>query len=336
MFEALSQDEVDRLFGPKKIEIDKDSGTKVLEDVGIQLSQDEIDKLVMSGSSVKLTPKDELKLKIHDFKKVNILTKNELIGFKILAEQFAKDLSEYFSGKTNRSIIFSVADVSQMTREEFGFRIPRPTFFATASFFGKPILIQSDVGVVQHGILERHTASKQILEFDEELYKFTVVKPLLACLFKRVSIIKEERHLSFSPSPLLEPVACKADTCDIVPLYEMGCNFAIRVRCDNEEGMFNIFNSKAVTSAILNRGIVTKDETVQLKDRKTKTDCIVSIGGAWSKDAQDLKSGVVLPLDKRSGDGVDLIKDGHVIAKGNIVVMDTGFYGISITRVIKN
>ncbi len=335
MFEALSQEEVDRLFGPKKTDTDEKDSQKGSED-GVQLSQAEIDLLVKSHKDgAGLGSKDSVKVQVQDFKRVNIATKNELNEFKSMAEEFCCNLSEYFSGKTNRSIIFEVADVVQTTRENFGFRIPKPTFFASTRAFDSPLLVQSDYSIVQRGILQRNVSpGAKILDFDNELYKFAVVKPILACLHTFINKKKKQKKLDFRLGTLEEPVCCKPENCTEIPLYEVGVIFSLRVKAADQEGMFNLFYSKGIVTSLIEKGIISKDVSQKNKKDRGDTDSVVVLGGCWSNVAETLKVGITLPIDKKSGDEVDLVRDNKVIAKGNVVVLDGDNLGFNVTKVM--
>jgi flagellar motor switch protein FliN/FliY len=49
-----------------------------------------------------------------------------------------------------------------------------------------------------------------------------------------------------------------------------------------------------------------------------------------------LGRGAVVPLDRRVGDPVDIVVNGHIIARGEVVVMSDGGsrFGISLTEIV--
>jgi len=51
-----------------------------------------------------------------------------------------------------------------------------------------------------------------------------------------------------------------------------------------------------------------------------------------------LGRGAIIPLDRRVGDPVDVVVNGRVIARGEVVVLDEGSsrFGISLTEVVGN
>lgn len=64
----------------------------------------------------------------------------------------------------------------------------------------------------------------------------------------------------------------------------------------------------------------------------------VVLGSAVMPVAKLLKlaRGTIIPLDRRVGEAVDIVVNGHVIARGEIVVLDEDGerFGISLTEVI--
>jgi flagellar motor switch protein FliN len=53
------------------------------------------------------------------------------------------------------------------------------------------------------------------------------------------------------------------------------------------------------------------------------------------KDVVNLSKGSIIELDKRAGDPVDIIVNGHLFARGDVVVIEDNF-GVRITEVINN
>ncbi|WP_187389068.1 FliM/FliN family flagellar motor switch protein, partial [Acetobacterium tundrae] len=52
------------------------------------------------------------------------------------------------------------------------------------------------------------------------------------------------------------------------------------------------------------------------------------------KDIADLTLGNIIELDRQAGDQVDVIANGRLIAKGDVVVVDDN-YSVKITEIIK-
>ncbi len=63
----------------------------------------------------------------------------------------------------------------------------------------------------------------------------------------------------------------------------------------------------------------------------------VEIGHAKKlvKDVLNISKGSIIELDKQAGDPVDVIVNGQLIAKGDVVVIDDNF-GIRITKVLNS
>jgi flagellar motor switch protein FliN/FliY len=63
----------------------------------------------------------------------------------------------------------------------------------------------------------------------------------------------------------------------------------------------------------------------------------VEIGHAKKpvKEVLNMAKGSIIELDKKSGDPVDIIVNGQLIAKGDVVVIDDNF-GVRITKLVGN
>lgn len=53
------------------------------------------------------------------------------------------------------------------------------------------------------------------------------------------------------------------------------------------------------------------------------------------KDIADMTVGNIIELDRQAGDQVDVIANGRLIARGDVVVVDDN-YSVRITEIIKN
>lgn len=71
-----------------------------------------------------------------------------------------------------------------------------------------------------------------------------------------------------------------------------------------------------------------------IKDIKVRLN--VSVGQAMLtvENLFDLKEGQVVNLDKMTNEPVDVIVDGHVVARGTLVAVDDNF-GVRITEVVE-
>ena len=63
----------------------------------------------------------------------------------------------------------------------------------------------------------------------------------------------------------------------------------------------------------------------------------VEIGHARKqvKEILELRQGSIIELDKQAGDPVDIIVNGRLLARGDVVVVDDNF-GVRITEIISN
>lgn len=52
------------------------------------------------------------------------------------------------------------------------------------------------------------------------------------------------------------------------------------------------------------------------------------------KDIMDFTQGTIIELEKQAGAPVDIIVNGHLIARGDVVVIDDNF-GVRITEIIR-
>lgn len=108
------------------------------------LSQEEIDELLVAITEIPpiRTENDgEKKIKICDFLRPDILSKEQLYRMKIIMEVYAARLTDFFQHEYDLDAAVQFDDINQLTRQEFIYSIPNPTFTMCSKWLGGYVIL---------------------------------------------------------------------------------------------------------------------------------------------------------------------------------------------------
>ena len=110
---------------------------------------------------------------------------------------------------------------------------------------------------------------------------------------------------------------------------------------DREEGMFNVALDWRTAVSIMKENNKEKEVKPMRGDlgieaiADTKVPIEVRLGSASKalKDVVGLGEGSIIELDKLAGEPVDILANGKVVAKGEVVVIDENF-GVRVVELV--
>lgn len=108
------------------------------------LSQEEIDELLVAIPEIPpiRTENDgEKKIKICDFLRPDILSKEQLYRMKIIMEVYAARLTDFLQHEYDLDAAVQFDDINQLTRQEFIYTIPNPTFTMCSKWLGGFVIL---------------------------------------------------------------------------------------------------------------------------------------------------------------------------------------------------
>ncbi len=97
-----------------------------------RLDRDEIEAL-LGPSEERPSEEDASAGHVHDFRRVDCLTREQLANLETLQEIFARELSASLSRQVNTVVDARVVPVEQLTYSEFSTSVPCPTIFTSLS-----------------------------------------------------------------------------------------------------------------------------------------------------------------------------------------------------------
>ena len=315
------------------------------------LSQAEIDALLTAISAGPVEDDSasynhHKKIKIYDFKRPDIFSREQLRtisnSFDLFAKAYAKFLNNYT--KTNKCDIH-VASVDQLTFEEFTRSIPSPTeanisqVTIDKSVFAMITEVNPSISFKLLNLPvdpKKACKNRDLTDGEIDRWEKEIVAPTL-------DILKKTFRMAFD-SNVRSIKNAKTETnpthFDCIRPESMVCLVTLEVAVDGEEGMINICLPHNLAHKLCNdyNGIVDPDTTQFNVDKfrnLVKVNLKASLGNASMpiKDVENLGEGSIIELDKLAGEPVDIEIDGKVFAKGEVVVIDETF-GVRLVEMI--
>lgn len=328
------------------------------------LSQDEIDQLlkgISSGDSNDnnaRTSSSSRKIKIYDFKRPDILSREQIRFFSNVFDIIARDLTKLYTTISKKNVHVHVVSADQLTYEEFIRSIPVPTEFSHSKILQHSIAVEFDPEAY-HGLTGKMEITEQtkkknffgsdspdnIIKFkgpknrdltDKEIEEFSnlYLNPTYQLINRDLSTAfeseeKELGKISFENNPQIVNVLYPTDMIVLITL---------EAKFDEFEGLINVALSKDLAYKLLN--IYNKvpepdDKTIGFEGiADTYVPIEVSLGRTFKSinDVTGMGCGTIIELDKLAGEPVDIKVNNKIVAKGEVVVIDENF-GVRIVEV---
>jgi flagellar motor switch protein FliM len=212
------------------------------------LSQDEIDQLLTAINAGEREPDDfrpvcnNRKIKIYDFKRPDVFTKEQIRYVSIEFEKIVRTISQQWSKicDGHDKVHVHVASVDSLTSEEYIRSIPCPTYLRrydvpvpkrTAELWieGCAPLVTATVQSIFHGQTDHNTKiSMRMTKLEEK-----IGDEVMDAMERNILGVFESFKFSFSTEKLLEPMTR--------PFVEMGILVTFEVRVGDVEGVATAF-----------------------------------------------------------------------------------------------
>jgi flagellar motor switch protein FliM len=334
-----------------------------------ELSQDEIDQLLTAikagvgdESESPFMTRDSRKIKIYDFKRPDMFTKNQIRNVQIVYEKFVNKLSVLFS-KMHFTGYCHVASVDQLSYEEFIRSIPTPAFMALFEMRHGDAPCVLEIGSEFHyqilNILFGGTGFKE--KFQRELHG--IEQRAMEWFAKQMFVCMQEAWMG-KFSTATEPALIGSETNPqfILPSVdpnEMTVLITMETKINDTEGMINICIPASVLKPLLAELPQTNDSNlkkikentfmqekmnVNYKTANTMQEAlnrmsvqIIAEIGRTSRNQEELlkfNEGTILELDTLSCEPVNIFANNVLIAKGEVVIIEDDNFGVRICEML--
>jgi len=303
--------------------------------MGEILSQDEINNLLNAVNEEAAREESAAgggKDKTYDFHRQIKFTRDNFFIINTIHDIFAKKVAEYLSVRLKTAVKFEVAAIDQMAYNEFIRTISSPSMLSMINITpleGKiimeifPSLARAMfTGKFDSSMHENREFTKAEIAFNQGL--------ITDCL----KYLQEAWKKIIELNPRLDRMETDARRCDISAPNETVVVITFECKLYHVEGMINLCFPYRALKGVINKltsnywhyGEVVVNPVKEVSG-KAGVPLTVSIGKAElpHEEVKKLSKGMILKLDKMTGDPVDIYAGNELVAKGEVVVVDENF-----------
>ncbi len=319
------------------------------------LEQDEIDHLLNAISSEEKTeePRTTRKIKIYDFKRPDVLSKEMLFATMKIFEIFCKNYATSISKKTKKDCSYKIDSIDQLTFEEFIRGVPHfsPMFLAKGNFGQVIVEVDSEIVFSILGMAHEEKNSQDIPRrelSDSEMSRFKkeIQEPFMAVLKKTLTkdLDKSTNFESNIKKWNVEKYSFETNSqvCKAIAPGEMICLVSISAVFDGVSSMINLCFPYKEIIKITNeaRGIkeMAGEKSIDMnlvQDTTVPIEVVLGSTNRSLKEISGMGEGTILELDKLAGSPVDVKVNGKIVGHGEVVVIDENF-GVRLTDFERN
>lgn len=299
------------------------------------LSADEIDKLLSavanSDSDGKENNNSQRRVKIYDFKRPDILVKDEIRRIANFADVLTAKVNSALTDK-HVKVTIRLASVDQLKFEEFIRSVPTPTELTTLNWDGHNVVFEADPYVAMSllGIL---TIGSKVAGTNREFTASEIKcwrKNYVSKIIKAIKVVSQSKvkDVQFLHNPV---------HLDALSHDDMICLLTFEAKVEDitgasTEGFMNLVLSKEVAKQIANgKGdskMSNNKETidmVNINETSLKVDGVLGSTTKTINEISKIKRGEIIKLDKIAGEPVDVVINGKIVAKAEVVIDNDNF-----------
>ena len=330
------------------------------------LSQDDIGKLlnaISTGEKIE-EPPVQRKIKIYDFKRPDVLSREMLFATMKIFEIFCKNYASLLSKKTKKECSYRVSSIDQLTFEEFIRSIPpfSPMFLAKGDFGQVIVEVDPEIVFAMFDMVQKEDEAK-LNEADEKekflniplrelsdsemtRFKKEIQEPFMAVLKKTLTkdLDKSTNFESNIKKWNVEKYRFEKDSlyCKAMAPGEMICLVSISAVFDGVNGMINLCFPYKEIIKITNeaRGIkeMAGEKSIDMNLVQNTTVPVEVVLGSTNKTLKEVSGmgeGTIIELDRLAGTPVDVKVNGKIVGHGEVVVIDENF-GVCLTDFVRD
>jgi flagellar motor switch protein FliM len=314
------------------------------------LSQDEINELLTAinagtPASAPIYDASGRRIRLYDFKRPDRVSKDHINTLKIIHEELASKLADFFSGYLKCKVSVKLSSVDQLTYEEFVRSVPTPSCLSIISFhpLKGSAIIETDPAIYTMMLDILFGGNADYFQRKEltDLEKFVMGKLMV----RSFDAIRESWKKIIEFNPEFIKIETNPQYIELLPLNEMTVlvTYECKVESKNKyvEGMINMLYpypliksiKNKITSQYYNSGVEAMNEPIKSDMDQMLIPVSVVMGEKklQLKTIREMEVGNILELDKLIDRDMDIYAGNVLIARGEVVVIDEKF-GIRVTE----
>ena len=254
----------------------------------------------------------------------------------ILGEDICRLINHEFTAMMNERCDFSVSLVDQMINTEFLHSIPQKCFFYDFDYSNAGFTIEADAQIAKALLKQDCTKYEAITEFDIDVFKNYFVKTVSGMLKEEICR-RTDGKVSDEKFELGKAVAAGNSNTTRQEDNRMMLLLALKGIVAGQEGWINLQFSDTLLEEMMmggffgdggNAGTVGGKIRFQnlsnIKSHQQPDNVFVELG-RFRPENVSLEPGLILILDKKENEGLNLVYENRVIHTGKTVAIDELF-----------
>lgn len=254
----------------------------------------------------------------------------------ILGEDICRLINHEFTALMNERCDFSVSLVDQMINSEFLHSIPQKCFFYDFDYSNAGFTIEADALIAKALLKQDCTKYEAITEFDIDVFKNYFIKTVCGMLKEEICR-RTDGKVSDEKFELGKAVAAGNSNTTRQEDNRMMLLLALKGNVAGQEGWLNLqFSDTLLEEMVMggffgdggNAGTVGGKIRFQnlsnIKSHQQPDNVFVELG-RFRPENVSLEPGLILILDKKENEGLNLVYENRVIHTGKTVAIDELF-----------
>ena len=254
----------------------------------------------------------------------------------ILGEDICRLINHEFTAMMNERCDFSVALVDQMINTEFLHSIPQKCFFYDFDYSNAGFTIEADAQIAKALLKQDCTKYEAITDFDIDVFKNYFIKTVCGMLKEEICR-RTDGKVSDEKFELGKAVAAGNSNTTRQEDNRMMLLLALKGNVAGQEGWINLQFSDTLLEEMMmggffgdggNAGTVGGKIRFQnlsnIKSHQQPDNVFVELG-RFRPENVSLEPGLILILDKKENEGLNLVYENRVIHTGKTVAIDELF-----------
>ena len=254
----------------------------------------------------------------------------------ILGEDICRLINHEFTAMMNERCDFSVSLVDQMINSEFLHSIPQKCFFYDFDYSNAGFTIEADAQIAKALLKQDCTKYEAITEFDIDVFKNYFIKTVCGMLKEEICR-RTDGKVSDEKFELGKAVAAGNSNTTRQEDNRMMLLLALKGNVAGQEGWINLQFSDTLLEEMMmggffgdggNAGTVGGKIRFQnlsnIKSHQQPDNVFVELG-RFRPENVSLEPGLILILDKKETEGLNLVYENRVIHTGKTVAIDELF-----------
>ena len=254
----------------------------------------------------------------------------------ILGEDICRLINHEFTAMMNERCDFSVSLVDQMINSEFLHSIPQKCFFYDFDYSNAGFTIEADAQIAKALLKQDCTKYEAITDFDIDVFKNYFIK-IVSGMLKEEICRRTDGKVSDEKFELGKAVAAGNSNTTRQEDNRMMLLLALKGNVAGQEGWINLqFSDTLLEEMVMggffgdggNAGTVGGKIRFQnlsnIKSHQQPDNVFVELG-RFRPENVSLEPGLILILDKKENEGLNLVYENRVIHTGKTVAIDELF-----------